>query len=393
MKKLLFFSLYFSEGAPIGFIWWALPAILKKSGIDVSAIATLAAVATLPWAFKFILAPLVDFLSTWNFPVKTQLMIYQIFMGVFIFFIPAAVSDLNLPLLTIVIASHGVFAALQDICIDTLAIKSIPKNQMGRINGVMQSGMLVGRSLFGGAGVYVAIEYGLPILCYLLASAIWTGLLFIRFSKINVKPSAAMSFKNYFKNFLSLMSSRRIWCLIGITYFAGFSYNGVSAIASALLIDFGASSTLQGLTYGLFLPASMSIGALIGGHFSDILGKKKVLGISLSLSIVTSILIGYFFDHFPGLNILIGNYIPFYFFIGSTTAALYGLLMKNTSLQFAALEYSILMGIVNLCESSSSFLLGRLIIKNSYFFSCSCIGLICSITFFFLHKFQSDFSD
>jgi MFS transporter, PAT family, beta-lactamase induction signal transducer AmpG len=63
VKRSIYFFLYFSEGAPIGFIWWALPALLEKAGFSITEIATLSAVATLPWTLKFILAPMVDILS------------------------------------------------------------------------------------------------------------------------------------------------------------------------------------------------------------------------------------------------------------------------------------------------------------------------------------------
>ena len=32
-RRLLFAALYFSEGAPIGFIWWALPTRLASGGM------------------------------------------------------------------------------------------------------------------------------------------------------------------------------------------------------------------------------------------------------------------------------------------------------------------------------------------------------------------------
>ncbi len=55
-RKVLFAALYLSEGAPIGFIWWALPTRLRMAGVTVEQITLLTAVLVLPWAFKFLWA-------------------------------------------------------------------------------------------------------------------------------------------------------------------------------------------------------------------------------------------------------------------------------------------------------------------------------------------------
>jgi len=44
----LFTLLYLSEGAPIGFIWWALPTLLRTAGVSVPKITELTAMLVLP---------------------------------------------------------------------------------------------------------------------------------------------------------------------------------------------------------------------------------------------------------------------------------------------------------------------------------------------------------
>jgi hypothetical protein len=86
--------------------------------------------------------------------------------------------------------------------------------------------------------------------------------------------------------------------------------------------------------------------------------------------------------------ILIGTYAIFYFFIGSTTASLYGFLMKNSSKEFAALEFSIFMALVNLCDSSSSYMTGQLLLKFNYLATSAIIGSICIFSLIFITKFE-----
>ncbi len=63
-RRLLFALLYFNEGAPIGLIWLALPALLRTDAVPVDAIGSLLAVVVLPWTFKFLAGPFVDGLRT-----------------------------------------------------------------------------------------------------------------------------------------------------------------------------------------------------------------------------------------------------------------------------------------------------------------------------------------
>lgn len=57
-RSFLFTLLYMCEGGPIGFICWALPAMLRLKGVSVENITALTALLVLPWAFKFLSAPL-----------------------------------------------------------------------------------------------------------------------------------------------------------------------------------------------------------------------------------------------------------------------------------------------------------------------------------------------
>lgn len=388
MKKLLYFSLYFSEGAPIGFIWWALPSILTKQGVSTSEIATLAAIATIPWTFKFLLAPMVDLISMNVLKLKKQLMIYQISMGISLMYVSSAIENQNLSILTMTIIVHGFFAALQDICIDALAIRNIPKDELGNMNGVMQAGVLVGRSIFGGAGVYIAYLFGLNIMIYLLISSIWISLFILQRSNIGDSNPKSISIKAYLIDFFNLATNKKFWTLIGVAYFAGYSFNGISTIAGSVLTQSGASDFLYGLVYSLFLPITMCAGALLGGNLSDKLSSSVVLKFTLVFSIISSVFVGYIMDNFSTPVTLILSYIVFYFFIGSTTSSLYGFLMKHTSKEFAALEFSIFMGVVNFCESSTSYLTGQSILYYSYTSTSIFIGLVCLISIMILTWFE-----
>ena len=58
-RRVLFTAYYFVEGAPIGFLWWTLPAVARAEGADTGRIGALLGWLVLPWAFKWAWAPLI----------------------------------------------------------------------------------------------------------------------------------------------------------------------------------------------------------------------------------------------------------------------------------------------------------------------------------------------
>lgn len=386
MKKLIFFLLYFSEGAPIGFIWWALPAILTKQGFSITETATISSIATIPWTFKFILGPIIDLISLNFISLKRQLLFYQVLMGGSLFVLPSAILQSNGNLITILLLVHGVFAASQDICIDSLAIKSIPEDELGKTNGIMQAGMLVGRSFLGGAGVFIAFEFGISFLTYFLISSIWVSLIFLQRTKFNIVELPKIAFRDYLEDFLSLIKRPKFWVLVAITYFSGFSYNGLSTLGSAVLTKKEIDPSLIGITYSVFIPIAMTVGTLIAGKYCDQWSSKNILKISIVLCITSSLLVGLAMDFTRESYLLIPSYTLFYIFIGATTASLYSFLMGNTQKKLAALEFSIFMAVTNMADSSASYISGQLVNTYTYLQTGLIIGLLCFISYPLLIK-------
>ena len=58
-RFVLLGTLYFAQGLPFGFFVQAVPILLRKAGYSLTAIGG-AALLTLPWALKFLWAPIVD---------------------------------------------------------------------------------------------------------------------------------------------------------------------------------------------------------------------------------------------------------------------------------------------------------------------------------------------
>ena len=172
--RLTAFSLlYLSEGIPFGFSAIALVAYLRKSGVGLTEIGLFTASLYLPWSFKWAWGPLVDLVKPQRFgPRRFWIVCSQIMMiltlGVVMVFDPGA----NLPLLTALIVIHNVFASLQDVAIDALAVEVLPEHERGVANGFMFGASYLGQAIGGSGALLISAKFGFsatyPFVCGML---------------------------------------------------------------------------------------------------------------------------------------------------------------------------------------------------------------------------------
>ncbi|MBP1648048.1 MAG: RhtX/FptX family siderophore transporter, partial [Bacteroidetes bacterium] len=174
-RRILFTALYLSEGAPIGFIWWALPTKLRLAGIGLETITMLTSLLVLPWIFKFLWSPLIDAVQTSRWSLRSWILAMQMLMGCSL--LPLLIWDMSadparlIPFLLLLTTA----AATQDAAIDALAIRTVPPGERGSVNGWMQLGMLVGRSALGGGALLLDQRIGPAAVVLLLVAVIWSG--------------------------------------------------------------------------------------------------------------------------------------------------------------------------------------------------------------------------
>jgi PAT family beta-lactamase induction signal transducer AmpG len=159
-----FFGLYVCEGLPQGFTGTAVALEFKRMGMTGAAIGTFAATIMLPWAWKWLLGPVVDNFHIGRFGrrkqwiLTAQLGMMLTLVGAMLLF-PQAVtgadgvkSFVGLGLFSGMLLAHNVFAASQDVAIDALACETLDEGERGLANGLMFAGAQVGAAI-GGSGV------------------------------------------------------------------------------------------------------------------------------------------------------------------------------------------------------------------------------------------------
>lgn len=370
--RLLFASLYFAEGGPIGLIWWALPVWMRTSGREPGEIASVMALVTWPWALKFLWAPMVDVLRTPRFGLRAWIACSQLAMALTL--LPLLFVDFGAsgPLLPTLLVLHAVAAATQDAAIDTLAVNSIPVAQRGSINGWMQTGMLLGRSVFGGGAVLLAAHLGRQGVVLLLVIAVlgpaWTALRFAAEPEVPGGPRHER-LARYVAQLRVLARERSLWFGLLLAATVGAGFEGLTSLAGPLLLDHGASEQLVGRFFLIPAVLAMAVGALVGGKLSDVFGRARTTAVAQGSAALCVLAVGaavQLSEHGEASRPLLVLLVLVYFCAGAGIASLYGLLMANTRRDVAAFQFCVFMAGINLCMIWSTRLLGELVDLHGY---------------------------
>lgn len=386
-RRVLFAVLYLAEGAPIGFIWWAVPATLREAGVPVGTIALLTSVVILPWAFKFLWAPLVDVLRGPRWGRRGWVVATQLLMGLSL--LPLAFLDWHdsLGLLFALLLIHTFAAATQDVAIDAWAISVTPAGERGEINGWMQTGMLAGRWLFGAGFLIVAHLVDASMAVFAMIVVIWATTLIVFLSSDRDEYHAGGGFVAGVRERLSefqatlrqVLRRRATWLGFALALVAFAGFKGVGDLAGPFLVDQGFAQSQVGHFFTGALVA-MIAGALAGGWAADRIGNaravKAFVAIAVLVILATSIAARFAATGHP---VVVAGMLGVYVCAGLLTASAYALFMQLTDPKLGATQFSAFMGAINACEAWSGFTAGQLVERFDYpvaFVSVALVSLL-----------------
>jgi MFS family permease len=364
-RLILFTLLYASEGAPIGFIWWALPTLLRSADVPIDRITALTAVLLVPWVFKFLWAPALDVLRGPRWGYRAWLVTMQVIMALTL--LPLAWLDpvTHFGVWRLLLLVHGFAAATQDVAIDALAIGAVPPAERGRLNGAMQAGMLTGRSVFGGGALLVAAWAGrawlvVALVVWILATLGAATLL------REVEPPRERG-QGVLSALGEMVRMRGTWIGLAFALVAAAGFEATGQLAGPFLIDRGVSSGLVGVFFGVFAVGAMLVGGLAGGVIADRRGRAASAAASLAGFVAMIVLLAAT-DRagVSGAPVLMAVLTAMYFFVGFFTATSYAIFMDLTNARIGATQFSAFMAATNACESWSAWAGGRLAASQGY---------------------------
>ena len=422
-RLFAFFSLYITEGIPLGFAATAIATQLRRQGVGPAEIGAFVASFYLPWAFKWAFGPFVDVFRSRRFGHRRGwILLTQVMMALTLLSLAAVPLPQGLALMTAVLLVHNTFGAIQDVAIDSLAVNTLAEHERGLANGLMFAGAAVGQAI-GGAGVLLMIGLvGLQFSFVFVAAVILavTGFIVLPMKEAvirNLPPApgggtwrAAGSEMKQFavRSFRSFLGTRGAFSGVFFAILpAGAMSLGLS-LQSNLAVELGMNDeqvAVQTL-WASIISAACMVG---GGMLSDKLGRRRTLfvylaGMSLPVLYLMWVLQshGYVMPRTPGgpvlpelvtaLWIATLTYAVFQGLMYGTRSAIF---MDVTNPVVAATQFTAYMAMMNLAIAISASWQGVAVEAWGYPVTLAvdaAIGLLCLLLLPALKR-ESTFND
>ena len=274
--------LYFAQGLPSGLIAKALPALLRDQGVSLSLIGFTSALA-LPWALKFLWAPLID-----RFGTRKQWLLALNGLSMALMLVVAS-QDFDawvarLPWLLAVLFCANVISATQDIATDGYAITQLQPEWRGLGNSIQVVGYKLGMVMGSGGLLWLVSRHGWQasygsLACLMLLVIV--PVLFMDDARTPIQQSATHTewhglrgYAGLFRGFVARPGLG--WWLATIALYK-FGDSLASRMTGPLLTDSGFSLAQIGVITGVAGATAGVIGAFVGGATLLRIGHREAL--------------------------------------------------------------------------------------------------------------------
>jgi MFS transporter, PAT family, beta-lactamase induction signal transducer AmpG len=296
-----FFLLYATEGIPLGFTAVAIAAQMRRQGLGPAAIGAFVGSLYLPWAFKWVVGPFVDTISSDRFGRRrTWIFLMQIGM-IGSLFVAMGIDFVNqITLFTAVIFLHNAFAATMDVAIDALAVNVLPEDERGSANGFMFAGASIGQAVGGSGVLFLTAVMPFASTYFFVAASILAITLFVvvplrekAMTAAEAKIHAARNIADELKRFvreawIAFTGSRA--ALVGVlaALLPAGAYALSLALQSNLAVELGlddnAIAQLNLVSTVIYAPF-----CIFGGWLSDRFGRRRTLALFVFLTVVPTL--------------------------------------------------------------------------------------------------------
>jgi MFS family permease len=274
--------LYFAQGLPSGLIAKALPALLRDQGVSLSLIGFTSALA-LPWALKFIWAPLIDRYGTrrqWLLGLNGLSMVLMLVVAARDFEAWIAV----LPWLLTTLFCANVVSATQDIATDGYAVTRLKPEWRGIGNSIQVVGYKIGMVAGSGGLLWLVAQYGWQpsyggLACLMLLVIV--PVLFMADERSPTQQAATHTqwhglrgYAELFRDFVAQPGMH--WWFVTIALYK-FGDSLASRMTGPLLSDSGFTLEQIGIMTGVAGATAGVLGAFVGGATLLRIGHREAL--------------------------------------------------------------------------------------------------------------------
>jgi PAT family beta-lactamase induction signal transducer AmpG len=379
-RMLVAFIMGYSCGLPLDITRTVLKAWMADEGVDLAVIGMFTLVG-LPYALKFLWAPLVD-----RFTIgllgrrRGWLLLFQLLLVLVIFYLGTTSPSINPLAVAVAALLVTFFSASQDIVVDAYRREDLADEELGLGSSLYFYGYRIGMLIAGSGGLIMADHLSYLAVYSILAACLIPGIITTLVTPepatpfgtpTNYKEAVIDPFVEYFRR------SGAIWMLVFILLYK-LGDNVAAAIATPFYLDIGFTKTQIGTIVKLFGFWAISAGGLIGGLIILKLGINRSLWIFGVLQAVST----------AGFAVLaqMGSYLPALagviafenFSAGMGTAAFMAFMASITHQKFTATQYALLtslMRVPDVVVASSSGILAKSMGWTNFFIFCAVIAI------------------
>ena len=377
--------MYLAQGMPFGFVTGTLAIFLATQGYGVKEIAGITFMAQLPWTFKFIWGPIID---RFDFPLlamgrrRLWILIAQSMMTITLLLI-LTLPDLVKGMTTLlwIIAIHNVFASLQDVSVDALAVDLLPENERGKANGFMRAAAYLG-SIIGGSvmgvltarhGLHLAISVQAVVMIIVMMAPLflreregerlfpWSPLKKLKHTTAPAVEAATASASALFKSFRKAFSlpSTRLAAALALIIMVG--QHTISIISKPLFtqeLDWSMEDYSKWITGGGYFFALG--GSFLGGFMADRFTAKRTAGTATVILGIVWIAFSMFEQHWDNRTFAVGFIFAEQFSIGIMTVSLFSIFMSVSWPVIAGTQFTAYMALLNVSGTAGTKLAGKM---------------------------------
>lgn len=357
MKLGLLTSLYLSQGLPFGFFTQTLPVLLRQQGMSLPDIG-LANLLALPWALKFLWAPLMDRYGSERLGRRRGYILpLQCLSAALLLGLALPEGAVSIPVLLGAVLLVNLLAATQDVATDGLAVELLERHERGWGNGIQVAGYRVGMVL--GGGVMLMLIDTLGWRATLLSMGTLLLVASVPVVLFREPPSASPRHGNtdtwqWLRETLLYWKRRPgtgAWFTLLVLFKAGEHL--ATGMLRTFLVDVGLGLSQVGWMLGVVGFTTGLLGALVGGAFVNRLGHRRALIVfgSLQASAVLLYALAARGASIPLLTLVCGVE---HLTSGMATAALFTVMMEPCRPEHAASDYTVQASLVVLATGAAA---------------------------------------
>lgn len=377
LRYFNFSALYFAEGLAQGMLFVGIPAWMAMQGKSPSEIGGFAVACSVPWTFKFIVAPLMDRYTYLPMGRKRPWVLFGhlgLMSSIILFaFVSDPLNNLNTFMAAAFLVST--FGAIQDAAGDAMAVDLVPVNQQARANGYMQGSRMVGSSLSLVLCSWILNKYSFEasmLTLFALVAFITIVPIVLREQKgekifpftlgtaSEISKNLQISdwniiFKSLFKVF-KLRNSVLVVILLFITQGA---YNFFETLLPIFAVKITGWTNLNySQTFATADLVGGIIGMVAGGYLIEKFGKKRMINIYFLLIILLLVALNFGTMYWHNTEILNGFIIVYRLINAFAKIGVFAIAMQCCSKNISASQFTIFMTMGAVGSIVGAFLVG-----------------------------------